>query len=440
MNILIMLLIVAVTTFEYLGTIHVLPFVAKYVPDILSALVLVLVVVHGTRNRFQHLRAAYWFAFGAMALTMVSGALANSLQPGPLFTGVRSYLRAVPLFLLPAVYEFSERDIRRQLMLVLALCVPQFPIAIGQWFATRTAGGFTGDRTVGTLQLSGNLSVFLICVACVLTAAWLRKRMALPRFLPLLLLVLAPTTINETKATVVLLPVGLLVTFLAAAPRGARLKNAILAAALISLFAAIFIPVYDTYGTGRKHGTPIVEFFSNKETLDKYIGGNASVGAPAHEVGRVDAIVTPLKEMSKDPTHFAIGLGIGNAAHSPLGEQFTGEYFGKFGPFLLSSASVFILEIGVLGLALTFTVDYLIYRDACAVAEADRGLVGALAAGWAGVTAVIVIATFYIVFGACDAISFPFWYFSGLVAAHRMRLIPARPRPLAPTSAITGKS
>jgi hypothetical protein len=438
---LMMFMIVAVTTFEYLGTIHVLPFAAKFAPDILSALVLLLVVLLGTRGRFQHVRAAYWFVFGAVVLTMVSGALANSLQPGPLFTGVRNYVRAVPLFLLPAVYEFSERHIRRQLQLALALCIFQVPIAFHQWI-TRRQGAFTGDVIVGTLFLSGTLSVFLICAACVLTGAWLRKRLALTTFLPLFLLVIAPTTINETKATIVLLPLGLLVTFIAAAPRGTRLKNAILAAGLIAVFAAIFIPVYNTYGTGRKpgEGTPIVEFFTNKEKLDRYMGGNAGVGAPAREVGRVDAIVTPLKEMSKDPTHFAVGLGIGNVAHSPLGEKFTGAYFPKFGQFLLSSASVFILEIGVFGLALVFTLDYLIYRDARVVAEADRGLVGALAAGWTGVTAVIVIATFYIALGSCDAISFLFWYFSGLVAAHRMRLIPARSHVPAYASSKSGNS
>jgi hypothetical protein len=263
--------------------------------------------------------------------------------------------------------------------------------------------------------------------------------LALTTFLPLFLLVLSPTTINETKATVVLLPAGLLVTFMAAAPRGARLKNAILATGLIAVFAAIFIPVYDTYGTGRAagHGTPIMEFFTKKEKLEAYMSQNATVGA--QKAGRVDAIVTPLREMSKDPAHFMIGLGIGNASDSSLGEKFTGAYFHKFEPFLRSSASVFILEIGVLGLVLTFILDYLIYQDARVVAAADRGLVGALAAGWTGVMAIIVIATFYVSLGASAAISFLFWYFSGHVAAHRMRLIPAKSQSQAEVSGISDR-
>ncbi len=98
----------------------------------------------------------------------------------------------------------------------------------------------------------------------------------------------------------------------------------------------------------------------------------AEVGAT--ESGRVDAIVTPLKEMSRDPTHVAFGLGIGNVSESSMGSAFNGRYFLKFQPFLKSAASVFILEIGILGLALALTIDYLIFRDSRVVADVDSGV------------------------------------------------------------------
>ena len=100
---------------------------------------------------------------------------------------------------------------------------------------------------------------------------------------------------------------------------------------------------------------------------------------------------------------------------------FTGKYFQKFAPFLKSSASVFILEIGLLGLALALLIDYLIYRDSRIVAEADGGVIGTLAVGWAGVTAVMVMATFYAPIAVSEALSYLFWYFSGVVAAQRVR-------------------
>jgi hypothetical protein len=196
--------------------------------------------------------------------------------------------------------------------------------------------------------------------------------------------------------------------------------------------------VYDTFGTGRARGTPIMEYFTNERKLDAYLNRDPGVGAL--QAGRGEAILTSLRVMSKDPVHLLAGLGIGSVALSPLGDQFTGKYFLKFQPIAFMSATIFILEIGLLGLALTFMLDYLIYRDARAVADADRGLVGALAAGWSGVTVVIVIALFYVSLGASEALSFLFWYFSGVVAAHRMRLTPARLQPPTQIPGIAAKT
>jgi len=422
MNTLILLMILAVTTFEYLTQIDLLPRAAKFLPEILSAVTMLLVVIYGTRNRFQFVRPAYWFVFGAILVTMLCGAIANSVDAGPVIAGMRRYLRAMPLFLLPAVYAFADRQIRNQLLLLLALCLPQFPIAFSQRMETMSAGGYTGDATVGMLSTSGFLTIFLVCAACVLTAAFLRKRIGRALFLPLFVLLLIPTMINETKATLLLLPVGLLVTFVAASQQRARLKNFVVAAGLLVTFGAIFVPTYDYFIT-HKGGPTILEFYTDPEELESYMSKDAAVGTRSlKEVGRVDAILTPLREMARDPTHLAFGVGIGNASQFPLGAKFTGAYFRQFAPFLKSAASIIILEIGVLGLALVLVIYYLIFRDARVVAEADDGIRGVLAAGWAGVTAVIVVATFYKNTTSSEAISYLFWYFSGVIAAHRVRL------------------
>ena len=69
MNIIVLSMIVAVTTFEYLTQIDLLPRAAKFTPEILSAIVALLVLVYGARNRFQFVRPAYWLVFGAIAVT-----------------------------------------------------------------------------------------------------------------------------------------------------------------------------------------------------------------------------------------------------------------------------------------------------------------------------------------------------------------------------------
>lgn len=422
MNTLILLMILAVTTFDYLTQIDLLPRAFKFLPEVLSALTALLVVIYGARNRFEFVRPAYWFVFGAIAMTMVCGAIANSVDAGPLIAGMRRYLRAMPLFLLPAVYAFTDKQIRNQLLLLLMLCLPQFPIAFSQRMETVSAGGRSGDATVGMLSNSGLLSVFLVCAACILTAALVRKHIRKAVFLPLFVLFLIPTMINETKATILLLPVGLLVTFVAASQRRARLKNFVFATGLLTLFGAMFVPVYD-YFISLKGGPTIAEFYLDPDRFGAYMAKDAGIGTRSvKEVGRADAILVPLRELAREPAQLAFGVGIGNATESSLGPKFTGEHYRQYAPFLKSAASIFLLEIGVLGLALVLAIYYLIFRDARAVADADDGIAGVLAAGWAGVTVVIALATFYNNPTSSEAISYLFWYFSGLVAAHRIRL------------------
>jgi hypothetical protein len=276
---------------------------------------------------------------------------------------------------------------------------------------------------VGTLMGSGLLSIFLISVTCVLTAMLLRKRIGLGTYILLLLLVLIPTTMNETKATIVLLPIGLLATFLAGSRPGTRIKNMVVASSLVVVCGGLFVTIYDYYASLKPNATGIVDFFMDDKKFTRYVDQDATVGTRnSKQVGRVDAIVTPVREVSRDPSTFVLGFGIGNASFSALGAKFKGEYAVKYRPFTQSAASYMILEIGLFGLALALLIDYLIYRDARALADADRGLYGALGVGWAGVMPVIAIATFYANVIGSIALAYLFWYFSGLVAARRMRL------------------
>src|SRR5262245_7462501 len=422
MNVLILFTFLSVTAVDYMTQIGLLPKYAKLLPDAMSAVAMLVVLFYGARNRFGLVRPAYWFVFCAMGATILCGVVANSVDAGPLISGMRRYLKAIPFFFLPIVYAFTDKQIRTQLVFLAALCMPQIPISFSQRSKTIYEGGFTGDATTGMFSTSGFLSIFLVSAACVLTGMLLRRRIRLTWFLPLFVLILIPTMINETKATVILLPIGLLFTFLAASRGEERFKNFILATALLVMFGATFIPVYDYY-ISRKGGPTIGEFYTNPEKFEKYMSKDSSAGTrDIKEVGRVDALVTPLRELAHDPAKLAMGLGVGNASNSPLGIRFAGAYYERYKPFLKSAASNFLLEIGVLGLLLVMVTSYLVYRDARVVADTDDGIAGALAAGWAGVAAVIAVSLFYKNITTSEAITYIFWFFSGTVAAQRVRL------------------
>jgi hypothetical protein len=419
MNVLLFLVLLAATTFDYLISLGAAPRFLKFTPEVFSAIVLIYVIFLGVRSRFALIRPAYWFFFGAITIIMLCGAVANGLGTGPVFAGIRTYLRAVPLFLLPAVLLISDAKLRKQLLLLLAICLGQLPVALMQRAATAWRGGVTGDDTSGTLLSSGVLSIFLICATCLLIATLLRKKISTPLFLTLFVLILLPTALNETKITVVLLPLAMLATFLLNSEGKARVKNLVIATGLMVMFAAIFIPIYNYYISKRTFGTPITDFFTQEGRLAGYISKGDSVGI--EKAGRLDSILVPINEMARDPVSFTFGLGLGNVSESAFGVQFTGKYFYRYRPFLKSAASRFILEIGIVGFLVSLTFLWLVFRDAIAVSRYGPGPVGDLAAGWIGVVVVMLIATFYTDTLSAPSLLYPFWYFSGVIAAARMR-------------------
>jgi hypothetical protein len=307
----------------------------------------------------------------------------------------------------------------------------QVPLAVYQRYVIYSQDRFSGDDVQGTLMESGVLSVVLICMVMVLTGLFLRKRIGKMTFILLFFILLVPTTLNETKVTAIVLPIGLLTTLVAASPAGKRMRVFLGGISLLVVFAAILIPVYDFMNANSpyKEGRTLEDFFTNQETMSHYMEQKkgAALGM-TRDVRRGDAIQVPLQYLSRDPIQLAFGLGIGNASHSNIGAQFTGAYNPLFDKFLLTDFTVFILEIGIFGTALVFLLYWFVFIDTLAVAKLDTGMTGAIAAGWIGVVAIMVLVTFYSTGHVYASVSYLYWYFSGVIAARRMQLQVAQQR------------
>jgi hypothetical protein len=397
----------------------------KFVPEVMAIIIACAVFFEGVRKGFPNVATKYWIAFGSMAFIVVCGILTNSVGSGPVFAGIRVYVRAIPLFLVPAVFTFTDEQIKTQVKLMLGIGLLQVPVAIYQRYVIWAAGRFSGDDVRGTAADSGILSIILICMALVLLGAYMRKQITATRFFILFFLLLLPTMINETKATVILLPIGLLTTIVAGSPTGQRLKVFTMGVVLLGVFGAILVPVYDWMAEKNpyKNEKHLMDFFTNSQEMNRYMEtkGGAGVGTQ-HAVRRNDAIRVPIQYLSKDPVKLAFGLGIGNASHSNLGQNFEGDYYDLFQYFSVLSISTFMLELGMIGTALVFILYALLFFDAIAVAREDTGLRGSLAIGWIGIVPVIVAATFYTSIHLFTMLSFFFWYFGGMVAARRTQL------------------
>src|SRR5690606_41540042 len=72
----------------------------------------------------------------------------------------------------------------------------------------------TGDVVTGTTSNSGTLSVLMVSGVTVLTVMYLRRRLALMPLLVLTGFLLVPTMLNETKPTLVMLPIAMLAPIL----------------------------------------------------------------------------------------------------------------------------------------------------------------------------------------------------------------------------------
>lgn len=414
----------------YLVQMRIAPAPVRFLPEAMSALVFLYVVLAGTRNRFRFVRPQYWIVFGVLAAIIGCGIVANSVGAGPIVAGLRYYLRAIPFFFLPAVFLFRESQIKQQLQLLMLLALLQVPIAVFQRLELVQQGRFTGDYVYGTLVISGTLSIFMVGAMCVLLAFALRHRIGKLPCLLLFLLFVIPTAVNETKVTVFLIPIGVLLTLLVAQPPGRRLRMLAPAVALISVAAAVFVPLYDYFGRTNRpsQGAYSVSDMLEKGYFERYLDQQAQVGTSKKEAGRIDAVTVPFSVLARNPVHFAFGFGLGNASVSSLGAQFSGEHSGLFWIYAsASSAATFLLETGTLGLLCVLGLHMLILRDSLFVAQNSDTLTGALAVAWVAVVAIATLTLFYSPTYVFESLSYLFWYFSGVIAAQRMRLFVAEP-------------
>jgi hypothetical protein len=408
---------------ELMASRGMLPGPLKFLPEMLSLPTVLLVFVGGTWQRFRGVNGKYWLVFLALALVILCGIIANGVAPGPIVSGLRFYLRAIPFFFLPAIAPVRDWQMRHYLKLCFAVALLQVPLAIVQRNGIMSSGHYTNaDVVYGSMMQSGILSLFLICVLCLLGAGVLRGMVSWIKFAIAFVILMIPMSINETKVTVIALPIGLLSTFILGAPRGRRLRMTALTVAVLVVGASIFIPVFNYYQAKSDIPYKITDFFENKDELAGYMNNEAGVGS-AKEPGRIDSLTVPLDYLSHDPIKLLLGVGIGNASRSNINQSFVGAYFDILGRYgLQSSAALFLIEIGVIGVVLILLMHVMIFRDTLRVARHDSDVTGALALGFVSATIVLALGFFYGVIHVSPPLAYLYWLFAGVIATRAQHL------------------
>jgi len=399
--------------------------IITWVPEVFSILITIIVVMRAVVYKTVALNKKYVLYFSAFVIHIIIGIIVNQVPAGAIVAGLRTYFRFVPLFLLPAVYDFSDQQIKKQLKFLLLLAVLQCPLAIFQRFV-QFRDLVTGDVISGTLTGAPILSIYMISAIAVLLGFFLNEEIKPKFFLMILAVLFIPTAINETKATMILLPIALIIPVLFAPKHKSKLKMVVTIGTLIAMLLLYFNFIYSQFYAKRSN---VFEFYTSDQVKTYlYTGVEADKvrdvrdGGHPEAVGRIDAIIYAITKNSDNFFRLVWGVGIGNASVS-FSKFLAGDYSEEYTRLggKQNALSHMLWEIGIIGVILAFFLFYLIFFDAKVVRN-TAGTSGALALGWIGVLAVLVMCIPYQNIITQNVISYLFCYISGFIAAKRCRM------------------
>jgi hypothetical protein len=384
-------------------------------PELLSGIVMLVVLIRLMNGVRVHFDWRYGAFILALLFIIAFGYAVQDVPQGAMLAGVRSYIKFLPFFLLPAVHRFTPRQLQVQLVLLLVLAILQTPLAFYQRFVEFGASMHTGDPVRGTLTTSSGMSLFLVCAVAGVVIAYLRGRLRFAVMLGLSAWMLSATMINETKATLLLLPAALLVPALTMPGKRQFVRRVFPLIAIGAVAATAFVLVYNYFIQYREFAGPLSEYLTG-DTLRYYLyTGAANTDQPY--VGRFDSIEIALEHTTQDMLKLAFGYGAGNVSMSFL-PQFDGAYADYFVRFGVGQTQVtqFLWEIGVVGLLSYLFLFYVVTRDSLTLAR-SRDAAAPLGQLW---TLAMVVMTFGLIYKSLLAMNdfgYLFWYFSGVVAS-----------------------
>jgi hypothetical protein len=404
------------------------------IPELLSGIVMLVVLIRLMNGARVYFDWRYGVFLLVLLFVIAFGYAVEDVPTGAMLAGVRSYVKYLPFFLLPAVHRFTPRQLEVQLLVLLALALLQTPLAFYQRFVEFASSMHTGDPVRGTLTTSSGMSLLLVCALAGIVIAYMRGRVRFATMLGLAAWMLAATMINETKATLLLLPAALLVPALTMPGKRRVVRRVLPLLGVGAIAVTAFVMVYNYFIQYREFAGPLSEYFTG-DTLRYYLyTGAANMDQPY--VGRFDSIEIALEHTSQDLLRLAFGYGAGNVSLSFLPE-FDGNYADYFVRFGVGQTQItqFLWEIGVVGLLAYLFLYYLVARDSLTLARSGDAA-APLGQLWAVAMIVMTFGLIYKSLLSMNDFGYLFWYFSGVVASRAVvvRQSARRRIPQAPAS------
>lgn len=390
----------------------------NFIVDVFSMMICVHIALRLVGQRGIAIAPKYLGLIALYIFMFAVSVIMNGVGVEPLIVGMRFHLKYLPFFLLPIFTEFSGQEIKKQLRFILPLLFIQLPIVIVQRFVFFR--GFHSDFITGTLGISSHLSMVLICSIAVIFAFHLRGELTLKQFLGIALWVFLPASLNQTKSTLVFFPLALALPafFLPRIWASAKLKNLFTLGVIVVILATLFAAVFQ-----QTEGYSIFDKYEEELEGDGYLFTGSHGGIGEKKIGRGDALLLAMKDLSKDIAELVFGLGAGNVitigSRSFWGAYVTQKlrYHGE-----MMTLTHLLWELGLSGVVIYMTFLLFIFRDSVFLSKSPD-VFGVLGLGFTAVVTIVAISLVYKNIYYFNGLYVLFWYFSGVIAAraHRLR-------------------
>ena len=154
-----------------------------WIPEFISVIVAVSIPFKTAVTKQINLPLKYSILLTIYIANLIIGFLLNDVNGWVMLAGLRIYTKFLPVFLLPIIFSFTERDFRKLILFVFVLAMIQFPVVLWQRFVKYSAS-LSGDPMGGTLgySTSGVLAIFLLAVISFLVAFYFKEIISLPVF------------------------------------------------------------------------------------------------------------------------------------------------------------------------------------------------------------------------------------------------------------------
>ncbi|MCJ8164124.1 hypothetical protein MKJ04_04670 [Pontibacter sp. E15-1] len=322
---------------NYLGKVdmnlNLFPKFSIMVVEVFQFLVLLRLLLLYPRNRFimaSTVAVAVFCVFEFMVFMAVKA------DPLVWVSGIRYYFSFFPLLLIAYLLASNGYSLKREFNWLMLLVLFQVPVAVYQFFNLSDIQ-IVNDRQLlydiisGTMGgIASNLMSLVIGIALLyfLIKFVEEKR---PLYIVLACLLVVPPILAEAKGMLIVIFIVLL--YLAFVYKFS-LSRFLLLGGLATLLLVGFNYTYTLLG----YGEPITLTY-----LIDYVQSESGGG----RLSRIDSIVHSFSLLSNNDTLF-LGMGIGNANKSPLGQD--GQYYDFY--TIRHSIDILVAETGLLGIVL----------------------------------------------------------------------------------------